>query len=396
LAERWRLEAGAVSGTPIVVDGVVYYGDWHGVVRAVNAEDGDVIWETRVTDVAISATAAVAAEVVVVADLGGVVHALDRRSADVVWSTNVSPVGASLFASPVVIEDTVVIGVTDTELEADDRRFRAAVVALDLGDGSERWRLHTDPDDGSEYWVSVWSTAGYDPDRGVILVGTGDTNQPGSAGPGSPSERAGLDLPLADGVLAIEQSTGDILWFYKLVEEDLRRDFDVGAGPTLFTIDGQDVVGAGGKSGDYVLLDRDMGEEIWKAHLTEGSPLGGVMSTAAVADEVIYVASNEAGARGIVFALNAASGVIIWQREFTSPMIGSVSLANGVLYRGTFAGDVVAIDAGDGSVLWSHGLDAPVVGGIAITSGTIYVGFGTGTPGNLGPADGGLVAFSPP
>ena len=84
LAERWRLEAGAVSGTPIVVDGVVYYGDWHGVVRAVNAEDGDVIWEARVTDLAISATAAVTSEVVVVADLGDVVHALDRLSAEVV------------------------------------------------------------------------------------------------------------------------------------------------------------------------------------------------------------------------------------------------------------------------------------------------------------------------
>jgi polyvinyl alcohol dehydrogenase (cytochrome) len=308
----------------------------------------------------------------------------------------VNPVGASLFGSPVVIEDTVVIGMTDTELEADDPRFRAAVVALDLEDGSERWRLHTDPDDGSEYWVSVWSTAGYDPDRGVIFVGTGDTNQPGSGGPGSPSERAGLDLPLADGVLAIEQSTGDMVWFYKLGEEDLRRDFDVGAGPNLFTVDGRDVVGAGGKSGDYVLLDRDTGEEIWKTHLTEGSPLGGVMSTAAVADGVIYVASNDAGARGTVFALDAASGSIIWGQEFTSPIIGSVSLANDVLYRGTFGGEVVAMDADDGSVLWSHGLDAPVVGGIAIANGMIYVGFGTGTPGELGPADGGLAAFTPP
>src|SRR5215475_1366434 len=41
LAPRWRVEGlSAVTSTPAVVDGVVYFGDWSGVFRAVRSEDG--------------------------------------------------------------------------------------------------------------------------------------------------------------------------------------------------------------------------------------------------------------------------------------------------------------------------------------------------------------------
>jgi hypothetical protein len=34
LTEAWRLDGiGGVTGTPAVVNGVVYFGDWHGVVH---------------------------------------------------------------------------------------------------------------------------------------------------------------------------------------------------------------------------------------------------------------------------------------------------------------------------------------------------------------------------
>ncbi|OOO01845.1 MAG: hypothetical protein USCGTAYLOR_01923 [Chromatiales bacterium USCg_Taylor] len=34
LTEAWRLDGiGGVTGTPVVVNGVVYFGDWHGMVH---------------------------------------------------------------------------------------------------------------------------------------------------------------------------------------------------------------------------------------------------------------------------------------------------------------------------------------------------------------------------
>lgn len=394
LVEAWRLDSGAVTGTPIVTDGTAYFGDWHGVVRAVEARTGAAIWEADVTEVPISATVAVTDRLVIAGDLGGVLHARDRATGAAVWTTNMNPLGASLFASPVVIDDAVVIGMTDTELGADDPGFRAAVVAINLTDGSERWRLPTNPDDAPGNWVPVWSSVAYDPERRMIYVGTGDTNQPGSGGPGSAAERAGFDLPLADGVLAIDFESGEIAWFFKLVEKDNRRDFDVGASPNLFAIGDRDVVGVGGKSGEYVVLDRDTGTMIWKTRLTAGSDFGGVMSSAAVDDGAIYVASNDGGRAATLFALDAEDGSIVWQLNVDHQVVGSMALANGVLYRGTFGSTVMAIEASTGAVLWTDEVDGPMGGGSSIAGGMLYVGYGVSPA--LGPAPGGVIAYSIP
>lgn len=40
LAEAWRAEVGGVTGTPAVVGGRVYFGDWLGVVYSLAADDG--------------------------------------------------------------------------------------------------------------------------------------------------------------------------------------------------------------------------------------------------------------------------------------------------------------------------------------------------------------------
>lgn len=172
LAEAWRLDSGGVTGTPVVADATVYFADWEGVIHAVQADDGGTIWQQQVTDVPISGSVAVTHGMVVAGDLGGTLHAVDRDSAHLLWSTSLDA-EASLFASPVVVDDTVIIGTTDTELVREDHGFRAAVVAVNLEDGSERWRLHTDPDGTSGTWIPIWSSAAYDPDRGEEGLGHG-------------------------------------------------------------------------------------------------------------------------------------------------------------------------------------------------------------------------------
>jgi polyvinyl alcohol dehydrogenase (cytochrome) len=327
----------------------------------------------------------------VAGDLDGELHALDRDDGSRLWSNQLNPQGASLFASPVVIDDMVVIGMTDSEIRVQDPDFRTSIVAVDLEDGSEIWRLHTDPGDVPERWVTIWSSAAYDPDLGLIYLGTGNTNQ-ASGG----DEDCDCDLPLADGVLAIDQATGEIAWFFKLIEEDRARDLDVGASPNLFTIDDRDVVGVGGKSGDYVVLDRTTGDLVWKTNLTKGGNVGGVMSTAAVGDDDIYVASNNRG-NGTVFALDAEDGSISWQHEVGELILGgSMALANDVLYRGTFGGTALALDMTDGTVLWSNDVNTALAGGFAIVDSTLYIGYGAPAAGTLNASEGGVIAYRLP
>jgi len=390
LIEAWRLDTGGVTATPVVVAGIAYFGDWTGTVRAVDARSGATAWERQATTVPISASAAVSTDLVIVGDLSGGLHALNRRDGTTAWSTRTNTFESSLFASPVVIGDMLVVGMTESELSEDeDPAFRAAIVAFNLADGTERWRVFTDPDDSPGYWVSVWSSAAYDQDRGLIFVGTGNTNAPGR-------ERSVENLPLADGVIAINAESGTQVWFTQ-VALDNGLDLDVGASPNLFRIGDRDVVGVGGKSGDYVVLDRETGDVIWKQHLTAGSGGGGVMQTAAVDDGRIYVASNASGGPATIFALDRASGSIDWEHPMTSSVFGgSMALANGVLYRGLWSGGLFALDASDGSELWSLPGGGPYAGGATIADGMLYVGYGSGQPHNMVAPNGGLIAWRLP
>jgi polyvinyl alcohol dehydrogenase (cytochrome) len=390
LAEAWRSEVGGVTGTPAVVGGSVYFGDWLGVVYSLDAENGSLVWAEEVTDAPISSSVTVTPDKVLVSDLGGGLHAIDRDDGSLDWSTQIET-NASLFASPVVVEDRVVISMTDTELEVGRDDFRASIVAVDLEDGSEVWRLYTDSEEVPGHWVSVWSSAAYDPQSGLLYVGTGNTNHLAA------DEDSMTDLPLADGVLAIDHATGEIVWFYKLIEEDGARDLDVGGAPNLFTIGDQEVIGVGGKSGDYVVLDRETGKRVWIANITSGGAAGGVLSTSAVGDDAIYVASNDGGMMGTLFALESDSGAVVWETKLNGPAIGgSVALANGVVYRGTFSGRIHAVSASDGSHLWADELREPVAGGLSIYDGTVYVGYGSGTPGNMQAPQGGVIAYRVP
>ena len=126
------------------------------------------------------------------------------------------------------------------------------------------------------------------------------------------------------------------------------------------------------------------------------------MSTAALGDGAIFVASNNGFLKnGTVFALNAGDGSTIWQHNGSHPIVGgSLVLANGVLYFGSWSsgkGAVTALNASDRSLLWTANLDGAVSGSISVSNGALYVGYGSGTPGDMGPAaSGGLAAYTLP
>jgi hypothetical protein len=79
--------------------------------------------------------------------------------------------------------------------------------------------------------------------------------------------------------------------------------------------------------------------------------------------------------------LDAGSGSILWQQQFGPPIVGSMALANDVLYRGTFplssaGGTVMALDSADGTVLWTDEVDGALGGGFSIADSTLFVGYG--------------------
>lgn len=408
LAPRWRIDGvSGVTSTPAVVDGVVYFGDWSGVLHAVRESDGTEIWR-RPLGSALRPSPLVAGDRVYIPESNGRLHALRRDTGDVVWSATLDTQAfVSIDSSPVLAGDTIVIGIASFEqgIRKPDYTFRGNIVGLDAGTGQERWRVYTAENDAtSGAGVSVWSSAAVDDTRKLVFIGTAQAYE----------QPAG---PRSDSLIAIRYETGAVAWVHQFTPNDVFTvsgggpgpDADVGAAPNLFSIGTRDVVGVGQKNGVYHVLDRATGEVVWEVQLTRGSPLGGVMVTAAVHDGVVYVNSNKWVVFGFVttgvnhpldtsstFALDARDGTILWETPMPAPMFGAMAYANGVVYHGTIDGVVHALSAADGTQLWSDAPGGLVAGGFSIVGGTLYVGRGFWFAAPPPMPNGGLVAYSIP
>ena len=146
LALKWfATTRGDVSGTPAVVDGAVYFGDFGGMLWKLDAETGAVIWSHHVSDYTgiagdIARTSpSLAGNTLVVGDLKHPdMIGIDARTGDMRWLTQVHPDPKGIMTgSPVLAGDTIFTGVSASGASGPGATFRGAIVALDL-------RLHRD------------------------------------------------------------------------------------------------------------------------------------------------------------------------------------------------------------------------------------------------------------
>lgn len=395
LEPAWELDGVmGMSGTPVVDDGTVYVGTWDGHARALDAETGEVLWDRDLDSYYIAGAFALDDERVYVATFDTRIVALDRESGEPVWETKADdqPQGA-FFGSPILVDGMVIIGGAGFEdfIDMDGvPNTRGFVVALDAETGEETWRFWTTAGDATEGpGVPVWGTVTVDEERGHVYVPTGNVY-------------ALPDSPRADAIIALDLATGEQIWVRQFTAGDAWTiatfngpDADVGAPPNLIEVNGTPALGVGDKAGDYIALDRDTGEVLWKTKLTEGGLQGGVLASAAVADGIVYVASNVASQEATLLALEVDTGAIVWQVDTGAHASGPVTWANGVVYLEDDSGKLVAYDDADGAVLWSYDFGEISAAGVAVVDGTVYAGWGYWALTPSEDPQGGFVAFRP-
>ena len=384
-----------VSGTPVVSGGVAYFGDWTGKVWAVKADTGAEMWSVPVGGMVVGAPAVVGDAVY--ASSGRTLYRLDRATGAVRWKveTNEHPL-SQINASPVVVDGLVLQGVASFEvvIPKAEYTFRGSIGAYDAATGKERWRFYTTPSDPTAgAGVGIWSTPAVDRERGLLYVGSGNTYAQPTA-------------PLADSILAIEYKTGKLKWSTQFTNPDVfsagnpgGKDADVGASPNLWTSNGRELVGAGDKAGVYHALDRDTGKVVWETKLTAGSFFGGEIGSAAFVDGKLVAVSNVGDAatnaptnKAKVFALNPASGALVWESdEFPGLMFGPVAAVKGVAFVGTNTGALAALDTRSGAKLWSHEAPDKTGCGPSIVNGRVLWGYGFTLFGGAG--KGGVISF---
>ena len=428
---------GDVSATPTVAGDAVYFPDWGGNLFAVKRDSGLLIWSHKISDYdgvtgAISRVSpAVDHDQLIIGDIlnskqthdGANVMAVDRNTGERRWITRVDNHPAAVITgSPVVFDGVVYIGVSSIEesLATDPSypccSFRGSVVALNAKTGEILWKTFDMPDNGGQTnqysGGAIWQPPAIDPKRGTLFIGTGNNYTAPPEVEACENENFASNCTAAndyfDTALALDLKTGQVKWAKKLQGFDTwtvaclspsgqnpncpvptSQDFDLGgAGPNLL----DNAVGFGQKSGIYWALNPDNGNIVWSTPVGPGSSLGGIEWGTATDGKRIYVAignhdhlpytlvpSGQQITWGAWSALDAATGKILWQTADPTPGTidtSSVSVANGVMYAGSYSGQMYALDTLSGKTLWSFASGGSVIDGPSIVDGVLYWGSG--------------------
>ncbi len=122
-----------------------------------------------------------------------------------------------------------------------------------------------------------------------------------------------------------------------------------------------------GQPGGVIAFDR-AGVEVWRRQ-TEFQP-GGAL---AVGDHV-YVPDRD----GHVYALDRATGRVVWAAEGFNEFGSQPAVVDGSLYAGNGDGNLYRIDVFDGGVVWKAPLGAAVTGDPVVVGGKVIVGLANG------------------
>ena len=265
--------SGAIKGTPLQINGVIYLTAPDNV-WALDARTGREMWHhTWQSTGGIhigNRGAAVLGESLFFETPDCHLVSLNIKDGSERWRKQICDLDQFYYGSvaPVVVKNHVIAGVS-----GDDLDIPGYVQAHDPETGEMQWRWYVVPqkkgDPGSETWPNeeaakhgggmTWQPVTYDPDLNLIYVTTGNP-QPVIAY----SNRAGANLFTAS-IVALNPDTGKMAWYFQSSPHDT-HDWDSTQTPVLFEgeINGQPrkLLAQGARNGHFFVLDRATGKAL--------------------------------------------------------------------------------------------------------------------------------------
>jgi polyvinyl alcohol dehydrogenase (cytochrome) len=384
---------------PTVLDHHLFIGSAGGWVQALNADSGCVEWVFQATGPVRSAIVAVPLgdkHALLFGDQVGWFYAIEAETGHLLWKKRPEPhESVRLTGAPVAYQDTVFVPVASWEEPRATNpdypccTFRGSVVAFRIKDGVQVWKTYMIREKprqvGKNQWgpsgAGVWSAPTLDPKRNRLYVTTGDNYS-------APA------TDMSDSVLAMELSTGRIVWSKQMTTGDVWNsacsakgdcpgpDHDFGSSALLEKIEnGRELLLAGQKSGVVYALDPERnGEIVWKVRVGNGGVNGGVQWGMASDGQRVYAATSDvvrAGSNpdpldprplppdpkkgGGLTALRISTGEKVW---YSPPVVcgpkpgcspaqsAAVTVIPGVVFSGALDGHLRAYTAEEGKVVW--------------------------------------------
>lgn len=295
LGLAWSYDLGRGGGnqeaTPLFWNGTLFAITNWSVVVAVDARTGQEKWKwdpevnqdrvrPKICCGVVNRGVALYEGKVIAPVIDGRLVALDAATGKPVWEARVAypQDNYTITMAPRIAKGKVIIGVSGAEYPV-----RGFFSAFDARTGALAWRFYTVPGDPSkpfenkameeaaktwsgEFWKlggggTVWDGAAYDPDTGLVYVGTGN----GGPWPEELRHSRGLANLYLCSILAVKVDTGELAWYFQMVPSD-SWDYDSVQQLMLadLTINGRPrkVIMQANKDGFFYVLDRVTGEFI--------------------------------------------------------------------------------------------------------------------------------------
>jgi alcohol dehydrogenase (cytochrome c) len=273
LAWVWAMnDTGANQTTPIVHNGIMYLASPSNIVQALDAKTGTLIWETRVgPDQAPGyggiRSIAIAQDKVLLPTSNAHMVALSARDGDILWDTPLSDVNHPSTSGAIVIGNNVLQGMTGCGRNtAADGCY---ISAIDINTGKRAWRFYTIPREGEpgyETWgklpkesragVETWIAGSYDPELNLTYWGTAQSKPWSFLNRGTTP----FDKTLyANSTLALNADTGKLSWYFQHAPGE-SFDLDEVFERVLVDVGTQKVSFSAGKAGILWKLDRRTGQ----------------------------------------------------------------------------------------------------------------------------------------
>ena len=354
------LATGTGEVTPLAYNGMLFVPQANDVIEALDAETGDFIWQYRRDipedlydlvggNARNNRNLAIYEDKIINTSDDNYIFALNALTGEEVWETQILDyqVNSATHSSGPIIADGLAISGRSCRPWGGPNA--CIIAAHNASTGEEVWRRRLIPapgEPGDETWgdvpfesrhhVGSWMVPSYDPELGLIIMGTSVTS------PAPKFYLGGTDNKhlYHNSTLALEIETGEIRWYYQhmndhwdldhpferlLVETDVTPDPDevTWINPNLNPGETRKVItGIPGKTGIVYTLDRATGEFLWATPTIEQNVVIDIDgSTGAVTEnpEIIFRESEQ-----MVFVCPTWLGGKDWEAGAYSPLTNTM------------------------------------------------------------------------
>ncbi len=365
-----------------VADGIVFGLSGSDSIQAVDAATGEQLWVTQITDtptvgvdiqpqavdgLVIVSTVPVSLNGIYTGGDRGIVKALDAGTGDVVWEFD-TVLGDDLWGNPAinsgggawyppavdVSAGIVYVGVANPapfpgtpefpngSSRPGDNLYTNSLVALDLQSGELLWFHQVLPHDN------------FDRDQVHALV----ARLPGG-------ERVVVSTGKSGIVVGIDPSSGEALW---RTEVGIHRNDDLAelSEPTEVYP---------GTFGGVITPPATADGVVYVATLNAPTTLP--------PDQPSYFGSDLGTGPGEVAAVDAATGEVLWSTEVPGDPLGATTVVNDLVFTTVLSGELIALDRATGEIVWQHTLPGGTNGWMAVAGDTLVVPVGNANPPRL-------------